>query len=129
VGDVPVSPKEAGRNSEEGIEQTRGIQGLPEVSLGPAMPHPSMPCGQATPETAIFYRVARPQYGRPAAVFYPLDTPCRTGLDYDETSKLPCLNCGLESVTFLEKLGQGLAKVPQARLMGEFHDQGDDVKK
>jgi hypothetical protein len=37
----------------------RGGHGLPKVWLGPTMPNPSMPCG-------------------PAAVFYPLDTPCRT---------------------------------------------------
>jgi hypothetical protein len=26
-----------------------------KVSPGPAMPYPSMPCGRATPETAVFY--------------------------------------------------------------------------
>jgi hypothetical protein len=29
----------------------RGGHGLPKVSLGPAMPHPSTPCERATPET------------------------------------------------------------------------------
>jgi hypothetical protein len=32
----------------------RGIDGLPKVSLGPALPDPSMPCGQDTPETALW---------------------------------------------------------------------------
>jgi hypothetical protein len=39
------------------------------------MPYPSMPCGRATPETALQPRVAHPQGGRPAAVFYPLGHP------------------------------------------------------
>jgi hypothetical protein len=29
------------------------IDGFPKVSLGPAIPYPSPPCGQATPETAL----------------------------------------------------------------------------
>jgi hypothetical protein len=40
----------------------RGGHGLPEVSLGPAMPYPYTPCGQATPETA-FSEMGRPQGG------------------------------------------------------------------
>jgi hypothetical protein len=44
----------------------RGAHGLPKVSLGPAMPDPSTPCGRATRETGE----------RRSAVFYPyLDTP------------------------------------------------------
>jgi hypothetical protein len=31
----------------------RGGHGLPKVSVGPAMPYPSMPCGQATPEMSL----------------------------------------------------------------------------
>jgi hypothetical protein len=31
----------------------RGDHGLPKVSPGPAMPYPSMPYRQATPETAL----------------------------------------------------------------------------
>jgi hypothetical protein len=31
----------------------RGIDGLPKVSPGPAMPNPSTPCRQSTPEKAI----------------------------------------------------------------------------
>jgi hypothetical protein len=38
----------------------RDGHGLPKVSLGLAIPYPSMPCG-----------VARPQSGRPLADFYP----------------------------------------------------------
>jgi hypothetical protein len=38
--------------------------GLPKVSPGSAMPHPSMPCRWATPETAL-----PPLGGRSAAVF------------------------------------------------------------
>jgi hypothetical protein len=39
----------------------RGIQGLPKVSYGPAMPDPYTPCGRVTPQTAI-----RPVGGWPA---------------------------------------------------------------
>jgi hypothetical protein len=34
-------------------EWARGGHGHPKVSLGPTMPYPSKPCGQATPETAL----------------------------------------------------------------------------
>jgi hypothetical protein len=44
--------------------------GLSKVSLGPAMPYPSMPCGRATPETAL-----QLVQGRSAAVFYPFGHP------------------------------------------------------
>jgi hypothetical protein len=45
----------------------RGGHGLPKLSLGPTMPYPSMPCGRATPETALQpFQVA---------VFYPLGHP------------------------------------------------------
>jgi hypothetical protein len=44
-------------------------QGIHKVSPGPAMTDPSTPCGRATAETAVS-KVARPQGGRPAAVFY-----------------------------------------------------------
>jgi hypothetical protein len=43
----------------------RGIHGLPKVSTGPAMPNPY---------TAV-WEVARPQGGRPVAVFFPLGYP------------------------------------------------------
>jgi hypothetical protein len=51
--------------------------GLPKVSLWPAMPDPSMPCGRATPEMAVL-GVACAQSRWPATVFYPLGhlTPC-----------------------------------------------------
>jgi hypothetical protein len=41
---------------------SRGDFGLPKVPQGPAMPDPSMPYRQATPETAIW-----PFQGRPAS--------------------------------------------------------------
>jgi hypothetical protein len=31
----------------------RGGHGFPKVLLGPTMPDPSMPCGRASPETAL----------------------------------------------------------------------------
>jgi hypothetical protein len=31
----------------------RDGHGLPEISRGPAIPNPSMPCGQATPEATL----------------------------------------------------------------------------
>jgi hypothetical protein len=46
----------------------KGIQGLPKVSSGPAMPDLYTPCGRATPQTALLSSS-------------PLDTPSRTGLD------------------------------------------------
>jgi hypothetical protein len=59
----------------------RGFHGL-QVSLGLAMPDPSTPCGQATPETAIQlfleWRAHRVRGLRPP--YTPLDTPCRMGL-------------------------------------------------
>jgi hypothetical protein len=60
----------------------RGIRGLSKVSPGPAQPDPSMPCGQATPETAsqLFrvWPIRRAGGLRPSSI--PLDTPRRTGL-------------------------------------------------
>jgi hypothetical protein len=38
----------------------RGGDGLHKVSPEPAMPYPSMPSGQATPETAVFYPLGHP---------------------------------------------------------------------
>jgi hypothetical protein len=38
--------------SPEWTFQTRGGHGFPKPSQGPTKPYPSMPCGQATPETA-----------------------------------------------------------------------------
>jgi hypothetical protein len=46
----------------------RGGYGLPIVSLWPAMPDTSMPCGRAKPETTL-------QGGQPLAVFYHLGHP------------------------------------------------------
>jgi hypothetical protein len=48
-----------------------GGHGLPIVSPGLAMPDPSMPCGRATPGTALWPL----QGGQPAAVFYPFGHP------------------------------------------------------
>jgi hypothetical protein len=57
----------------------RGVHGLPKVSPGTAMPYPCMPCGPATPETAIQgWPVHRAGGLRPS--FTPLDIPCRTPL-------------------------------------------------
>jgi hypothetical protein len=56
--------------------RARGGQGLPKVSLGLAMPYPSMPCRRATPVTAL-----RPFQGRLAAVFYLLGHPTRTSME------------------------------------------------
>jgi hypothetical protein len=55
----------------------KGGHGLPKVSTGPTMPDPSIPCGQASPETALrpFLVEVRPQSERPAAVFYPFGHP------------------------------------------------------
>jgi hypothetical protein len=137
-----------------GIKQGRtgkGIHGLPKVSCGPAMPDPYMPCGWATPQTAFpldtpsrtglvsrdslkllpgppcptllrpagrprpkrphaRFEVARPRGRRPAAVFYPLGYPT------------PSRRAGLE---------ESLSDAVNLRRIheGEFHDQGDNVKK
>jgi hypothetical protein len=56
----------------------RGIHGLPKVLCSAAMPNPFMPCGRATPLTAI-WGVARPQGGQAAAVFFPLGYPTSYG--------------------------------------------------
>jgi hypothetical protein len=53
----------------------RGIHGLPKVSPSPAMPKHYMPCGAGRPAGG----------GRVVAVFFPLDTPSRTGLPLDTT--------------------------------------------
>jgi hypothetical protein len=58
----------------------RGGHEVPKVSLGPALPKPSSPCGQATPETALWpyqgWLVRRASVLRPSST--PLDTPHRT---------------------------------------------------
>jgi hypothetical protein len=52
----------------------RGGHGLPNVSLGPAMPHPSKPCRwQPLKQPFGHFRSGRPQDRRPMAVFYPLE--------------------------------------------------------
>jgi hypothetical protein len=52
------------------------IMGICKVSLGSAMPDPSTPCGRANPETNLAVSgVARPQGGKPVAVFYPISNP------------------------------------------------------
>jgi hypothetical protein len=55
----------------------RDIHGLPKVSPGPAMPDPYTPCGRAIPPNRLMavWGVARPQGGRPAAIFFPLGYP------------------------------------------------------
>jgi hypothetical protein len=57
-----------------------GGQGLPKLSLGPAMPYPSTLCGPATPETALWpfqgRSACRAGGLRPSST--PLDTPRRT---------------------------------------------------
>jgi hypothetical protein len=60
----------------------RGGRGLPKVSCGPAMPYPSMPCGQAIPETAIS-GVARQQGRWPASVFYLFGHPTPYAYEFD----------------------------------------------
>jgi hypothetical protein len=60
----------------------RGIHGLTKVSLGPALPYPSMPCRRATPETALWMFLGWPAHRagdlRPSST--PLDTPQHMGL-------------------------------------------------
>jgi len=51
----------------------RSDHGLPKVSPGPTMPYPSIPCGQAIPETALWLFQGWPT--RRASVFYPLGHP------------------------------------------------------
>jgi len=63
----------------------RGGHALPKVSLGPAMPDLSTPCGRITPDTAL-WRIARPQGGWFAAVFYPFRHP--TPYAYDHCPEL-----------------------------------------
>jgi hypothetical protein len=55
----------------------RGDHGLPKVSLGPAMLYPCMPCGQATPETALqlFQGWLTHRVGGLQLSSTPLDTP------------------------------------------------------
>jgi hypothetical protein len=57
-----------------------GDHGLPKVSPGPAMPYPSTPWGQATPETALWplqgWPACRAGSLNPSSI--PLDTPRRT---------------------------------------------------
>jgi hypothetical protein len=59
------------------VRMARGGHGLPKVSPRLALHYLSMPCGQATPETALqpVLGVARPQGGRHADVFYPFRHP------------------------------------------------------
>jgi hypothetical protein len=61
---------------------TRGGRGLPEVSLGPAMPNTYTPCRWATPETALCPFQGWPAHRagglRPSST--PFDTPRRTPL-------------------------------------------------
>jgi hypothetical protein len=67
---------EAGSNGCVG----RGGHGVPKVSLGPAMPYPSMPCRLATPETDLHPFQEWPAHSagglRPSST--PLDIPRRT---------------------------------------------------
>jgi hypothetical protein len=59
-----------------------GIHGLPKVSPGHAMPDPSTPCGQATPETTLrlFQGWQNRRAGGLRPCSSPLPTPSRTGL-------------------------------------------------
>jgi hypothetical protein len=56
---------------------SRGGHELPEVSLGPAMPYPSMPCGWPPLKRpyGCLGRGRLQREGGPAAVFYPLGHP------------------------------------------------------
>jgi hypothetical protein len=51
--------------------------GLPKVLPGPAMPNPSTPCGQATPETAKFYSMPI-EMAKMEAVFSACQMFCKT---------------------------------------------------
>jgi hypothetical protein len=53
-------------DEDDQVRMARGIQELPKVSPGPAMPDPSM------------------QGGRPAAIFYPLGYPTPYGLEVED---------------------------------------------
>jgi hypothetical protein len=63
----------------------RGSHGLPKVSLGPAMPYPSTPCGRTTPETALWpfqgWPTLRVGGLRPSPTL--LYTPRRTPMTWD----------------------------------------------
>jgi hypothetical protein len=54
--------------------------GLPKVSPGPAMPHPSMPCSWASPESTMWLFQGWParRAGNLQLSSSPLVTPCRT---------------------------------------------------
>lgn len=60
----------------------KGIHGLPKVSTGSTMPDPSLPCGQATHDTALrpFLRWPAHRAGGLQPSSAPLDTLRRTGL-------------------------------------------------
>jgi hypothetical protein len=71
----------------------RGDHGLPKVSPGPTMPYPSMPCGRASPETAIsalrlfqLWPACRAGGLRPSPT--PLDTPRRAPMATSSAWKL-----------------------------------------
>jgi hypothetical protein len=57
---------------------SKGCHGLLKVSLGPAMPYPSTPCGRATPETAFHPFQGWPalQAGNLGPFYTPLDSQC-----------------------------------------------------
>jgi hypothetical protein len=63
---ITLSPSHHGR-------MARGGHGLPKVSSGPAMPDPSMPCGQATPDDR--FRVGSPAGWAACSRLLPLWTP------------------------------------------------------
>jgi hypothetical protein len=68
----------------------RGGHGLPKVSPGPAMPYLSMPCGRATPKTALqlFQGWSAQRVGglRPSSI--PLNTPRHTPLHFPPSTRL-----------------------------------------
>jgi hypothetical protein len=89
----------------------RGIHGLPKVSPGPCHARPLYALRAGHPPNGLkaVWGLARPQGGRPAAVFFHLGDPFPYGPGLS-----PIVIC---RDSRLSSLG------------GEFHDQGDNVQK
>jgi hypothetical protein len=77
----------------------RGDRGVPKVSLS-ATPHPSTPCGQATPEWPYSrFLMARPQGRGSAGFFYPFGHTTPYAYDFKDLlfglnplgNHLPCI--------------------------------------
>jgi hypothetical protein len=101
----------------------RGMHGLPKVSPGPAMPYLSTPCRRATAKTAFCLFIGWPacRAGGLRLSPTPLDTPRHTGLAPSYvyiSNRLPSPETNLDEVLLSFEL-----------LLGEFHDQGDNVEK